>query len=69
MSEKRIEGGSPEYLAESHSICSYSVSFLVLPSHNSIMKVDESSPHLQSTSKSWAVKQRKMCPKASRPET
>lgn len=74
VSENRIEGGSPEDLAESifpQYLFLFSFGFgpVFTQKQNCIVKVNESLPHLKSTSKSWAVKQRKMCLKARRPET
>lgn len=67
-------GGSPEDLAESvfwpyWFPFNFSFGPILTQNQNCIVGMDGSLSYLKSTSKSWAEKQRKMCPKASRPET
>lgn len=50
--------------ASSHGLCSYSEGFGLgaIFTQNCIMKVGKSFPYLKSTSKSWALKQKKIVP-------
>lgn len=69
---KENRGGSPEDLAESvfqQYLFLFSFGPIFTQNQNGIVRVDESLPHLKSTSTSWAEKQIKMCPEASKPET